>query len=60
MSRLGRNDPCHCGSGIKYKKCSLAKEVNALDPVWESLDLIDPEWMKIRKTEAKKMYLQLK
>jgi len=21
----GRNDPCHCGSGNKYKKCCLAK-----------------------------------
>jgi uncharacterized protein YecA (UPF0149 family) len=20
---LGRNDPCHCGSGRKYKKCCL-------------------------------------
>lgn len=20
-STIGRNDPCHCGSGIKYKKC---------------------------------------
>jgi uncharacterized protein YecA (UPF0149 family) len=20
-SKLGRNDPCHCGSGQKYKKC---------------------------------------
>ena len=20
-SKLGRNDPCHCGSGLKYKKC---------------------------------------
>lgn len=20
-SKLGRNDPCHCGSGKKYKKC---------------------------------------
>lgn len=19
--KLGRNDPCHCGSGRKYKKC---------------------------------------
>jgi len=19
--RIGRNDPCHCGSGKKYKKC---------------------------------------
>ena len=22
----GRNDPCHCGSGEKYKKCHLAKD----------------------------------
>jgi len=21
--KLGRNDPCHCGSGKKYKKCHL-------------------------------------
>ncbi|HET6345835.1 MAG TPA: SEC-C metal-binding domain-containing protein [Myxococcota bacterium] len=20
-AKLGRNDPCHCGSGKKYKKC---------------------------------------
>lgn len=23
--KLGRNDPCHCGSGKKYKKCCLNK-----------------------------------
>jgi len=22
----GRNDPCHCGSGLKYKKCCLNKK----------------------------------
>ena len=22
----GRNDPCHCGSGKKYKQCCLAKD----------------------------------
>jgi hypothetical protein len=22
--KLGRNDPCHCGSGKKYKKCHEA------------------------------------
>jgi len=26
MSQIGRNDPCPCGSGKKYKKCCLAKE----------------------------------
>lgn len=24
--RLGRNDPCHCGSGRKYKKCHLLRD----------------------------------
>jgi hypothetical protein len=24
--KLGRNDPCHCGSGQKYKKCHLEKD----------------------------------
>jgi hypothetical protein len=26
MSKLGRNDACHCGSGRKYKACCLAKD----------------------------------
>ncbi|MGD8342886.1 MAG: M24 family metallopeptidase, partial [Desulfobacterales bacterium] len=24
--KVGRNDPCPCGSGLKYKKCCLVKE----------------------------------
>ncbi|WP_202927979.1 YecA family protein [Cyclobacterium roseum] len=24
--KIGRNDPCHCGSGKKYKKCCLHKD----------------------------------
>ena len=24
--KVGRNDPCPCGSGKKYKKCCLAKD----------------------------------
>lgn len=24
--RVGRNDPCPCGSGKKYKKCCLLKD----------------------------------
>jgi hypothetical protein len=37
--RIGRNDPCHCGSGRKYKKCCLsfpeALEVHSLDQILE-------------------------
>ncbi len=31
MSKIGRNDPCPCGSGKKYKKCCMMKE-EASDP----------------------------
>lgn len=29
---IGRNAPCSCGSGIKYKKCCLLKEAEARKP----------------------------
>lgn len=29
MMRVGRNDPCPCGSGKKYKKCCLDKDIPA-------------------------------
>jgi len=28
-ANLGRNDPCHCGSGKKYKQCCLGKDEEA-------------------------------
>ena len=27
LVKLGRNKPCHCGSGKKYKKCCLDKDI---------------------------------
>ncbi len=29
MSKPGRNDPCYCGSGEKYKKCHMAADKEA-------------------------------
>ncbi|MGZ3159642.1 MAG: tetratricopeptide repeat protein, partial [Burkholderiaceae bacterium] len=26
MNKIGRNDPCHCGSGKKYKQCCMQRE----------------------------------
>jgi uncharacterized protein YecA (UPF0149 family) len=26
VTKIGRNEPCPCGSGRKYKKCCLGKE----------------------------------
>ena len=40
MSKFGRNDPCPCGSGKKYKKCCLSKtytEVGKEDSIRERL-----------------------
>ncbi len=36
--KIGRNDPCHCGSGKKYKNCHLKIEQQAAkeDRAWES------------------------
>jgi len=28
-NQIGRNDPCHCGSGKKYKKCCLVADEDA-------------------------------
>ena len=25
VTKIGRNDPCPCGSGLKWKKCTCAK-----------------------------------
>ena len=35
MGKIGRNDPCPCGSGKKYKKCCMLKEkrIKFLDPL---------------------------
>jgi len=30
VPELGRNEPCHCGSGRKYKKCCLEKDAGRL------------------------------
>lgn len=31
--KVGRNDPCPCGSGKKYKSCCLAKEQQKRHPL---------------------------
>ena len=50
MAKTGRNDPCPCGSGKKYKRCCYGNEAPGFVPeeAWKQ----DPEWYKIRLTEA--------
>lgn len=45
--KIGRNDPCICGSGNKYKKCCMNKDLSC-----ESNQVLDFAWRKLRKTEG--------
>lgn len=36
MTNIGRNDPCWCGSGIKYKKCHLNRTDQQEVKFWEA------------------------
>ncbi|HXE97833.1 MAG TPA: SEC-C metal-binding domain-containing protein [Dongiaceae bacterium] len=44
MAEIGRNDPCHCGSGIKHKKCCLEKKnvPKQFAPPWRTYE---EEWV---------------
>ncbi|MBW1836656.1 MAG: type I methionyl aminopeptidase [Deltaproteobacteria bacterium] len=33
LTKVGRNDPCPCGSGLKYKKCCQNKEILTLEDI---------------------------
>lgn len=43
MSKVGRNDPCPCGSGRKYKQCCLAVASAPTDLLWHRVrQVIEP------------------
>ncbi|UAL52041.1 cyclin family protein [Metabacillus dongyingensis] len=43
---IGRNDPCHCGSGKKYKKCCMKKETSLEAIRHEDLEKLQIELME--------------
>jgi hypothetical protein len=49
-NNIGRNDPCPCGSGKKYKKCCLANSQKSLSSL--EVDVADFAWHKLRKLEG--------
>jgi hypothetical protein len=53
MVKPGRNDPCPCGSGKKYKKCCLAKEEAA-----EREQLAEAEARRAESAAAHRLHLQ--
>lgn len=44
--RVGRNDPCGCGSGKKFKKCCLAAEEPALAVTDDGGQIAGPSWLR--------------
>lgn len=62
-NKLGRNDPCFCGSGIKYKKCCLPKGLKPpqLDQVPQSV-IDEQEQATLRRQQflqSKGIYISL-
>jgi tetratricopeptide (TPR) repeat protein len=53
MAKPGRNDPCPCGSGKKYKKCCLANEEAA-----EREQLAKAEARRAESVAAHRMHLR--
>jgi hypothetical protein len=56
MMKMGRNDSCHCGSGEKYKKCCLLKDMatkkndnKSVTPLSEFAGGMENEMLKIKK-----------
>ncbi len=49
--KIGRNDPCPCGSGLKYKKCCLKKQQNSR--AFKNLKEVYYKRYKIRLKEKK-------
>jgi len=49
--KIGRNDPCPCGSGKKYKNCCMGKDGQKL------AELLDPvaEWI-LEQPDMKKEF----
>ena len=46
MNKIGRNEPCPCGSGKKYKKCCLDKERKEVKP-FDKINVIIQEGFEL-------------
>lgn len=53
MQKIGRNDPCPCGSGKKHKQCCLSQlttMTHDIDPLWIQLrSAIEPVFAELSK-----------
>ena len=54
--KIGRNDPCPCGSGKKYKKCCLNKAKPPVDLLWRRLGEAHDRLVDKLMTYAQKIF----
>lgn len=58
MSRIGRNSPCPCGSGLKYKRCCGSISRTALLPAPEILQMMKLASQRIEAQEYRRQLMQ--
>ncbi len=56
-NKVGRNEPCNCGSGKKYKVCCYLTEYNK--KITKGLNYISPDSYFIRLTTDRNQYVHL-
>lgn len=57
MAKIGRNDPCPCGSGQKYKRCCQHQPVMPpADFLWRQLRTVDDHLTQQLLKHAKRLY----
>ena len=62
--KVPRNAPCPCGSGKKYKRCCLNKNIERLEKVFQSTPIVKSiefyaARIMIETTKYKNLYLHL-
>lgn len=48
IAKIGRNDPCWCNSGKKYKKCHLNRDRQKKWNLWDAVEINKKEFRKKR------------
>jgi len=59
MAKIGRNDACPCGSGLKYKRCCLGKQQSITSNLTEAQKMqfsLQNEINTIQKTASKSKF----
>lgn len=59
MSQIGRNDPCPCGSGNKFKKCCLGKLAPSTDALaWQNVQA--RQWIQVDQQLSSELLKRLR